>query len=158
MARTILKLAAPLVIGVGLLSAPAATAAPVVNALALKSATPSLVDTVQWRRRGWGGGWGRPAWHDGWGGWGPGWGWRRSAWGWGAGGFAAGALVGASLARPWSVYDPYYSSWGYAPRPVFAAAPGWGGRTVAWCAQRYRTYDPATGTFIGKGGRRIRCP
>lgn len=28
---------------------------------------------------------------------------------------------------------------------------------VAWCSARYRTYDPASDTFIGKGYRHYRC-
>jgi len=28
---------------------------------------------------------------------------------------------------------------------------------VAWCLSRYRTYDPYTDTFIGKGHRSYRC-
>ncbi len=30
-------------------------------------------------------------------------------------------------------------------------------RHVAWCSHRYRTYDPATDTFVGKGYRHYRC-
>jgi hypothetical protein len=28
---------------------------------------------------------------------------------------------------------------------------------AAFCAQRYRSYDPASGTFLGYDGRRHRC-
>lgn len=31
------------------------------------------------------------------------------------------------------------------------------GKHVAWCSGRYRTYDPETDTFVGKGHRRYRC-
>ncbi|MFJ5486545.1 BA14K family protein [Hansschlegelia beijingensis] len=41
-------------------------------------------------------------------------------------------------------------------RPGYRAGPGY--RTKRWCANRYRTYDWRTETFIGKGGRRYRCP
>ncbi|MCA3555607.1 BA14K family protein [Aestuariivirga sp.] len=27
----------------------------------------------------------------------------------------------------------------------------------AWCSARYRTYDPATGTYVGRGYKRHRC-
>lgn len=30
-------------------------------------------------------------------------------------------------------------------------------RHVAWCEGRYRSYDPATDTFIGKGHKHYRC-
>jgi hypothetical protein len=29
---------------------------------------------------------------------------------------------------------------------------------VAWCESRYRSYDPASGTYLGRDGRRHRCP
>ena len=29
---------------------------------------------------------------------------------------------------------------------------------VAYCMQRFRTYDLATRTYVGKGGRRYPCP
>ena len=32
-----------------------------------------------------------------------------------------------------------------------------GSRHVAWCSGRYRSYDPATDTFVGKGHRHYRC-
>jgi hypothetical protein len=30
--------------------------------------------------------------------------------------------------------------------------------TIAYCAQRYRSYDPASGTYLGHDGRRHPCP
>jgi hypothetical protein len=39
------------------------------------------------------------------------------------------------------------------------AQPGYGGDDgAAYCAQRFRTYDQRSGTYVGKGGRRIPCP
>jgi hypothetical protein len=32
-----------------------------------------------------------------------------------------------------------------------------GSRHAAWCSGRYRSYDPATDTFLGKGHNRYRC-
>ena len=32
-----------------------------------------------------------------------------------------------------------------------------GSRHDAWCSARYRSYDPATDTFVGKGYKRYRC-
>jgi hypothetical protein len=59
-------------------------------------------------------------------------------------------------------YDPGYS---YAPAPTFGygqvyAAQGYamGGRDDAYCAQRYRSYDPASGTYLGYDGIRHACP
>ena len=34
---------------------------------------------------------------------------------------------------------------------------GYGG-DVAYCIRRFRTYDVQSGTYVGKGGRRIACP
>lgn len=54
----------------------------------------------------------------------------------GALGLATGAIIGGVLSQQ--------------------AAPV--NRTVAYCAQRYRSYDPASGTYLGYDGRRHRCP
>jgi hypothetical protein len=48
--------------------------------------------------------------------------------------------------------DVYYQDGGYVDE-------GYGGDAgVAYCMRRFRTYDPSTGTYVGKGGRRIACP
>src|SRR5260370_6105647 len=126
------------------LSAPAG-AAPITAPLSLQNATSS-VETVQFRR-----------------------------WGWGVGaGVAAGLIVGGAIAA--SQYPYYGYGYGpypygyYAPGPVYAAppvygappAPGYvagpGGDAVAYCSQRYRSYDPASGTFLGYDGVRHPCP
>jgi hypothetical protein len=87
-------------------------------------------------------------------------GWHHhGGWGWGgaAAGFATGALIGGALAsRPYYGYAPY----GYYDEPVvvddgYAAAPG---GSDQYCAQRYRSYDPRTGTFMGYDGVRHPCP
>lgn len=141
------------------------------SALPLTPTAPSVaspVETVQWRG-GWGPGWGGPGWRGGWGpgpgwrgygygwgggwgpgygwnrpayvgpGWGPGWGWRGCGWGgcgWGPG-FASGVIVAA-------------------PPPVVYAAPP--GNAVAYCMRRFRSYNPATGTYLGYDGLRHPCP
>ncbi len=111
----------------------------------------SLVTEVQWRRRGYGYGYRR--------GWGP-----------GAGvgiGLAAGALIGGAIAAGSSpYYGPGYGyGYGYggpayypAPAPV-VVAPGYGGGDAeAYCMQRYRSYDPASGTYLNYDGNRYPCP
>jgi hypothetical protein len=50
---------------------------------------------------------------------------------------------------------PAYNSYGYAPGGYIAAAPA---RDVDYCAKRYRSYDPASGTYLGYDGRRHPCP
>jgi hypothetical protein len=96
-------------------------------------------------------------------------------------GGAAGAIIGSQgqaraggyywyqngcyLQRPdgaWVQVSPRYCDGpGYAPpppppAPVYAQPPG--GDAVAWCMQRYRSYDPASGTFVGYDGIRRPCP
>jgi hypothetical protein len=145
------------VLAAGLWAFPgAASAAPLVGAFALKDAAPVTVETVQWRGRGFG-------------------------WGLGAG-LLAGAAVGAAIASPYYYgYGPYPY---YAPGPVYGApvygapvygapvygapaygAPAYGGGgapaggdPAAYCAQRFRSYDPSTGTYLGFDGQRHPCP
>ena len=52
--------------------------------------------------------------------------------------------------KPFKVYR--YGD--FKPRHAHSAHAS---RHVAWCSDRYRTYDPATDTFIGKGHRQYRC-
>ena len=90
-------------------------------------------------------------------------GWHRGG-GVGAGiaGFAAGALIGGALAGPRYGYGPGYYDYGpdygydYAPGPVVVERSGGGG--VAYCEQRFRSYDPASGTYLGYDGMRHPCP
>jgi hypothetical protein len=80
--------------------------------------------------------------------------WGHGGWGWGGaaiGGFAAGALVGSALAAPsYYYYDPGYYAPGVNGGPDSSA--------VAYCQQRYRSYDPASGTYLGYDGVRHPCP
>lgn len=86
-------------------------------------------------------------------------------------GLAAGALVGGALAAN-AYYDPYYYGGGYGyydnsyydggyydngyDDGTVAVVPGGGDST--YCAQRYRSYDPASGTYLGYDGQRHPCP
>jgi hypothetical protein len=84
--------------------------------------------------------------------------------GWGGGGaviggLAAGALIGGALAssRPYGYYGGGYG-YGYAPvyeEPVYAAP---GGDEVSYCMSRFKSYDPASGTYLGYDGARHPCP
>jgi hypothetical protein len=137
-----------------------AGAAPIGAALSLQDAAGSPVQTVQWRgggHRGWGGG--------GWGGHG----WGGHGWGGAGAGLAAGAIIGGAVAasQPWYGYDydyaPGYSGYGYAPGSYsYGYDPGYvavnPGRDVGYCAQRFRSYDPASGTYLGYDGLRHPCP
>ncbi|HLV96227.1 MAG TPA: BA14K family protein [Candidatus Acidoferrales bacterium] len=93
--------------------------------------------------------------------------------GFGAGaGFLAGAAAGAALGYDYGYPYPYYYGDDYAyddgdyfaPGPV-VVEPGpavvVGENAVpdpSYCAQRYRSYDPASGTYLGFDGLRHPCP
>jgi hypothetical protein len=118
-----------------------AVAAPIAPVPGLHDAASAPVEAVRWRG---GGGW-------------------RGGRGFGVGaGFVAGALIGGAIAgsRPYG-YGGY--GYGYAPGyydsgydDYVAVAPGGGGD--GYCRQRYRSYDPASGTFLGFDGLRHPCP
>ncbi len=66
--------------------------------------------------------------------------------GWGS--FAAGALLGELLVVP----GPYY----YEELPDYYELPADG--AVIYCMQRFRSYDPRSGTYLGLDGYRHPCP
>lgn len=112
------------------------------------------------------GGGGRPAavagnnWHGGGGHW-HGGGYRRGGF-WP--GFAAGAAIGglgsyAYYGGGGYYNDPYYyGDDSYYDEPSVAVVPDSGGDSSAYCAQRYKSYDPASGTYLGYDGQRHPCP
>ncbi|WP_456739522.1 BA14K family protein [Bradyrhizobium sp. USDA 376] len=66
------------------------------------------------------------------------------------GGLGLGALaLGAYSA--WPYYDGYDDGL-YADDSAPADA------TASYCAQKYRSYDPASGTYLGYDGKRHPCP
>ena len=137
-----------------LLVAPAA-AGPTSSPLGLRSAVAPTVEIVQYRR-GFRGGYNRGGYRGGYGGAGVGL------------GFVAGALIGGALlgaTQPYGYYRQggYDPGYGYAPDydqddVVVAPAPYAGGGAVAYCQQRFRSYDPGTGTYLGFDGLRHPCP
>lgn len=78
-------------------------------------------------------------------------------------GFAAGAAIGglgsyAYYGGGYGYYDdPYYDD-SYYDEPSVAVVQDGGGDSAAYCAQRYRSYDPASGTYLGYDGQRHPCP
>ena len=84
--------------------------------------------------------------------------WRRSA----AGAINRCPLIGGALAAPY-YYGPYP---GYYPGPYYPAPAYYGGQyggqvpgdAAAYCMQRFRSYDPRSGTYLGNDGARHRCP
>lgn len=138
--------ASTLLVAIAAVCAGAASAVPVVDRLAIENAPPGTTKFVQWRGGGWGWGWGAPA---------------------VAGGIVAGALLGSALAAPYyygpgPYYYPYYPRPYYAPAPAGYYAPGYGppsgGDGIAYCEQRFRSYNPRSGTYLGTDGYRHPCP
>jgi BA14K-like protein len=149
--------AAALAAGAASFAAPAG-AAPIAAPSSLHNAAAPALETVQWRRSWRGGGWAPAA--------------------------VAGAIVGGAIAatQPWNY--GYYDGYAYAPGSYgygydyapgyaygpagyndYAYAPGYttgpaysGGDSDAYCSQRFRSYDPSSGTYMGYDGRRHSCP
>jgi hypothetical protein len=95
-------------------------------------------------------------------------GWHRGGWGWPAAA-AAGVIGGAVAAATSPLWAPGYYDYapGYAYGPAYDYAPGpyvASGPVVAqndstsYCAARFRSYDPASGTYLGFDGQRHPCP
>jgi BA14K-like protein len=59
--------------------------------------------------------------------------------------------------RPWP-RQPSGSSMAFAPGGAANAYAYMGAGANASCQQRYRSYDPASGTFLGFDGQRHPCP
>jgi hypothetical protein len=68
----------------------------------------------------------------------------------GIAGLAAGALIGGAIASsqagPLPPGAPVGNVYGHDPR------------SVEYCASRYRSYDPASSTFLANDGMRYSCP
>jgi hypothetical protein len=83
-------------------------------------------------------------------------------------GLAAGAVVGGAIAASQYGYGGYGYGYGQGPG-YYGNDPGYystgystgyapGGQDASYCVQRYRSYDPASGTYLGNDGRRHPCP
>lgn len=104
----------------------------------------------------------------------PGWNGPRYSGGYGGGygrryigpgiGFGTGLLLGGALAaqQPYYYGSGYGTPYGYEPYDdgyVYAApAQGSSPDEVAYCQQRYRSYDIRTGTYLNNDGNRYPCP
>jgi hypothetical protein len=94
--------------------------------------------------------------------------WHGGGWHHRGGGFWPGVAAGAAIGAIGSSYayygGPYYNDGYYADDgyyddgPTVAVVPDSGGDSPAYCAQRYRSYDPASGTYLGYDGLRHPCP
>src|SRR5258707_591250 len=87
-------------------------------------------------------------------------------------GFAAGLAAGSALGYGYGgYYDPYtyfgyYDPYDYNDSYAYDD-PGYDGDSgsvvssgadPSYCAQRYKSYDPASGTYLGDDGQRHPCP
>ena len=63
-----------------------------------------------------------------------------------------GVVVGSAIAA--GAYGPY----GYPPGAYAPGAYPAEGDPVAYCMQRFRSYDPGSGTYLGFDGYRHACP
>ena len=70
-----------------------------------------------------------------------------------AGGLIAGAIIGGAIANS---QPRYYGGPAYYGGPVYNGPPP--GDAVAYCMQRFRSYDPRSGTYLGNDGFRHPCP
>jgi hypothetical protein len=68
------------------------------------------------------------------------------------GNFAANPLYASIGAAGFLESNPWRSAQPYPSQVVIGTAP-----YQAACAQRYRSYDPASGTYLGRDGVRHRC-
>ena len=59
-------------------------------------------------------------------------------------GLATGAIVGGALSQN--------------AAPTYGAAPAYGNDAVQYCMNRFRSYDPGSGTYLGNDGYRHACP
>jgi hypothetical protein len=107
------------------------------SGLAVAADANAVVQHVQWRRGG-----------D----------WRGGRW---IGPAVGAAIVGGAIAasRPWYGYYGYGPGYYYEDDYAYVPAPGYvDSDAVAYCQQRFRSYDPASGTYLGYDGLRHPCP
>jgi hypothetical protein len=71
----------------------------------------------------------------------------------------AGAAIGSAFASPYYYGNPYYydDDYYYDQGPAVQVAPG-GDDSVAYCQQRFKSYDVRSGTYLGYDGKRHPCP
>lgn len=96
-----------------------------------------------------GGGWHGGHWHGGGHRWGGGY--------YGGGGFFPGFVVGSAIGSAFA--SPYYyDDYGYYDDgPVAEVVPSNAG-DIAYCQQRFKSYDVSSGTYLGYDGLRHPCP
>jgi hypothetical protein len=69
-----------------------------------------------------------------------------------------GFFPGDFAADPWGAAIGAAGIFGSTPTSNYYYPPQVSVGDQTWCAQRHRSYDPASGTFRGRDGGRRRCP
>jgi hypothetical protein len=70
-----------------------------------------------------------------------------------------GAGIGAlSLVSAWPYYGGYYDGYGYDDTYGYDDGYDYDDSGVAYCIQRFKSYDPASRTYLGYDGNRHSCP
>jgi hypothetical protein len=83
--------------------------------------------------------------------------WRYRRYGGFGLGFATGALLGS--APYWGSWGPYaYDDYAYYDDGYDGGYATVAGGDVQYCMQRFKSYDPASGTYLGYDGVRHPCP
>jgi BA14K-like protein len=86
--------------------------------------------------------------------------------GYGYGGYGYGGYGYGGYDPGYTGYGPSYGGYGYDPGYQgyqgydvgYAGYSASGAQDAAYCAQRFRSYDPASGTYLGYDGQRHPCP
>jgi hypothetical protein len=135
-----------------------ADAAPITAPTGFQSASGADVQTVQWRRRGWETGTQLGPDYEN---YGP----RYGAGNYqpNQGYYEQGPASGTQYGSDYQYYGPRsgsgYSGSGQAYDSFAYSGGGMsGGRDQAYCQQRFRSFDPASGTYMGFDGQRHPCP
>ena len=68
---------------------------------------------------------------------------------WADSGLATGAIIGGAIVA--NETEPLYAA------PIYPVTPSADHYWLAYCSQRYRSFDPATGTYLGYDGLRHAC-
>jgi hypothetical protein len=78
---------------------------------------------------------------------------------------AAGAITGAALGGYYGGYgydNGYYGGYGYDSgyydTGYYGSSAGYSSDASAYCSQRFKSYDPSSGTYLGYDGVRHPCP
>ena len=69
-----------------------------------------------------------------------------------------GFFPGDFAADPWGAAIGAAGLFGSTPTSNYYYPPQVSIGDQTWCAQRHRSYDPASGSFLGRDGVRRRCP